>query len=329
LKKVVVIGGGTGTTSVLSGLKNNPAIELSVIVSMTDDGGSNAVIQDEFGLLPLGDLRKSILALSDVRGQNGLLQKMFAYRFDKGNGLSGHTLGSLIMIALSDITGSEVGAIKAVSDLFRARGKVIPVTLEHGSLVADYDTGKQVQGEHLIDEPPLGEKIGRIIKLSITPTVTASDAALEALREADYIIAGPGDLYTTTLANIIVGGVSRAIQESKGKFIFINNLMTKRGQTNDFKASDLVEEITKYAGRRPDIVLQHVGALSPEILEKYRERGEDQIEDDLTENVSFKIVRTNIVHDHEAAQDKGDTLARSLIRHDGQKLAQVLTELFV
>jgi uncharacterized cofD-like protein len=327
MKKVVVIGGGTGTTSVLLGLKQNKDIDLSVIVSMTDDGGSNAVIQDEFGLLPLGDLRKSILALADVGTENQVLQKMFAYRFDKGNGLSGHTLGSLIMIALSDIAGSEVGAINAVSELFHARGHVIPVTLEHACLVADYDTGKQVKGEHLIDEPPLTENTGRIIRLGITPQVQAYDPALRALSEADYIIAGPGDLYTTTLANIIVGGVAHALQMSKAKFIFINNLMSKRGQTNGFKASDLVAEITKYAGRKPDVVVQHEGALAEEVLEKYRERGEERIEDDLVQTGECMIVRTDIAFEREVAADKGDTLARSLIRHDGVKLAQVLVDI--
>ncbi len=322
MKKVVVIGGGTGTTSVLSGLKHNKDIDLKVIVSMTDDGGSNAVIQDEFGLLPLGDLRKSILALADVGRENQLLQRMFAYRFDKGNGLSGHTLGSLIMIALSDIAGSEVGAISAVSDIFHAQGQVIPVTLGHASLVADYDTGKQVQGEHLIDEPPLTENTGRIIRLSITPHVEAYAPVLHALAEADYIIAGPGDLYTTTLANIIVGGVAEAIQKSKAKFIFINNLMSKRGQTNGYKASDLVGEISKYAGRKPDMVIQHEGPLAVEVLEKYRERGEERIEDDLGEVDG--VIRTDMAYEREVAADKGDTLARSLIRHDGEKLARVL-----
>ncbi len=327
MKKVVVIGGGTGTTSVLSGLKRNKDVDLSVIVSMTDDGGSNAVIQDEFGLLPLGDLRKSILALAEVGAEDTVLQKLFTYRFDKGNGLSGHTLGSLIMIALSDIAGSEVEAISAVSEIFHARGQVIPVTLEHACLVADYDTGKQVQGEHLIDEPPLTENTGRIIKLSITPAVQAYAPALQAIADADYIIAGPGDLYTTTLANIIVGGIAEAIQKSKAKFIFINNLMSKRGQTNGYKASDLINETAKYAGRVPDVAIQHVGTIPAEAVKKYQERGEEQIADDLKEDDGYQIVRADIAFKKEVAQDKGDTLARSLIRHDGEKLARVLMEI--
>ncbi|MBW7953920.1 YvcK family protein, partial [Candidatus Dojkabacteria bacterium] len=138
-KKVAVIGGGTGTVAVLSGLKYNTDVTLSAIVNMTDDGGSNRVVRDEFGLLPLSDLRKSIVALADAG--NGIFRELFTYRFDKGEGLSSHTLGNLMLMALSDITGSEIGAIEAASKIFNCRGKVIPVTLDDVRLVAKYDDG--------------------------------------------------------------------------------------------------------------------------------------------------------------------------------------------
>ena len=310
--------------AVLSGLKQYPDLDLHVIVSMTDDGGSNKVVRDEFGLLPLSDLRKSIIALSESDDQ--LLRQLFTYRFEKGNGISGHTLGNLMMVALADITGSEDQAVEAARRLFKVKGKVIPVTLHQTRLVAEYDDGERVEGEHLIDEPEDWER--RIKSLVLSDNVPAHAGALEAISSADFIVAGPGDLYTSTLANIIVDGVAEAIQGSKGKFIFINNLMTKKGQTHGMQASHLVNEITKYAGRVPDVVLQHVGDFHEEILKKYEERGEHPVHDDLEHTAPFHIVRTKLTHDEEVQKDKGDTLVRSLIRHDAQKLSDALYKIF-
>ncbi len=323
-KKVVVIGGGTGTVAVLSGLRDLPEIDLSVIVSMTDDGGSNAVVRDEFGLLPLSDLRKSIIALAKT--DNQLLRELFTYRFDKGNGLSGHTLGNLMMMALSDITGSEMGAVVAARLLFQVHGNVIPVTLSQTKLVAVYDTGKRVEGEHLIDEPGAYTN-ERIAELSLSPRVRASREAVRALREADYIIVGPGDLYTSTLANIIVDGVVGAIQASRGKIIFINNLMTKKGQTHGMKASNLVEEVTRYMRRTPDVVVLNKKAFAPATLKKYASHNEYPIVDDLTQSSVYRVIRADVVANKEAVKDKGDTLMRSLIRHDAKKLGKILRSL--
>lgn len=321
-KKVVVIGGGTGTTAVLSKLKEYPNLDISVIVSMTDDGGSNAIIRDEFGLLPLSDLRKSIIALSDVG--NGTLRELFVYRFGKGNGLTGHTLGNLMMMALTEITGSEVGAVEASRKLFRVKGKVIPVTLHHTDLVASYDSGREVKGEHLIDEPSLPDSLGRIEKLFLSCETLANPTAIAVIKEADFIIAGPGDLYTTTFASLVVPGISAAIQESRAKFIFISNLMSKFGQTTDMKISDLVSEVTKYSGRQPDVVVVHKGEFPKSILKKYAEQREWPIEDDLPKNTFYRVVRGDLVGKKEVKKDKGDTLKRSLIRHDSSKLGKAL-----
>lgn len=318
----MVIGGGTGTTPVLSGLKQFDQLDISVIVSMTDDGGSNAVVRDEFGLLPLSDLRKSIVALSEDHSE--LLRDIFTYRFSKGNGLSGHTLGNLILMGLSEIKGSEIGAVEALSDLFHVKGKVIPVTLEQTHLVAEYEDGSIVKSEHLIDEPPF-EKPKRIKNLSLEPTVPGFEDAIEALVSADYIIVGPGDLYTTTLANIIVDGIAQAIRDSRAEFIFISNLMTKRGQTDTMKASDIAQEITRYTGRKPDILLLHNGVFSPEALEMYAEDGSHPIEDDLPDGEH--IIRIDLLYDEIIQKQAGDTLTRSLLRHDADKLAQILSKI--
>ncbi|MBD3363408.1 uridine diphosphate-N-acetylglucosamine-binding protein YvcK [Candidatus Dojkabacteria bacterium] len=324
--KVCVIGGGTGTVSILNGLKKHDEIDLSVIVSMTDDGGSNRVVRDEFGLLPLSDLRKSIVALAQTG--NGVFRELFTYRFDKGEGLSGHTLGNLMMMALSDITGSEVHAIRKMCKLFNVRGKVIPVTLDDSRLVARYEDGTIIKGEHWIDEPM--EKYGdlKIEELMLDPSAKAHEPALEAISEADYIIAGPGDLYTSTITNIIVEGVAEAIKNSKAKYIFITNLMTKKGQTHWMKASDMVDEISKYSKRKPDYVLINNREIPEDILTKYKEDDEFPIKDNLNEDETYKIFKEDLIGEKEIVRQSGDVLVRSLVRHDSEKLRKVLYDIF-
>lgn len=322
MKKIVVIGGGTGTTAVLSGLKKYYDYQLKVIVSMTDDGGSNAVIRDQFGLLPLSDLRKSIIALSDA--DQYLLRDIFTYRFDKGDGLSGHTLGNLIMMGLSNLTGSEVGAVEAVSELFGIKGRVVPVTTEKTTLVATYDDGETVKGEHIIDEPNI-ESDRQIMSLTIDPPVKAHDEAIEAIKQADVIIAGPGDLYTSTIANIIVGEVADAIKNSSAQFIFINNLMTKKGQTHWMKDEDLINEMEKYCGRSPDVTIIHNGKFPKDVVDYYAKKNEHPIEH--VENSRQNIILKDVVSEQITEKQAGDDLIRSLIRHDADKLGKVLHDI--
>ena len=323
-KHVVVVGGGTGTTPVLSGLKVFDDLALSVIVSMTDDGGSNAVVRDEFGLLPLSDLRKSIIALAD--SHNDLLREIFTYRFAKGEGLAGHTLGNLILMGLTDMKHGEVAAVDALSRLFRVKGHVIPVTLEKTTLVATYDDGTSIQSEHAIDEPTF-DKQKRITRLELNPQVKENPEASAAIRNADYIIVGPGDLFTTTLANIIVGDIAEAIQSSSGTFIFITNLMTKRGQTDTMRLRDTVNEITTYVGREPDCIIAHKGVIPKEIMNKYAASGQKRLEDDLGEDPC--VVRQDVIFNEHIETEEGDTLVRSFLRHDPDKLAKILRSIII
>lgn len=323
-KKVVVIGGGTGTVSVLNGLKEyTDLIDISVIVNMTDDGGSNAVVRDEFGILPLSDLRKSIIALAD-KG-NGTLRELFTYRFEEGDGLSGHTLGNLIMMALTRITGTEVKAIEEASKLFNILGEILPVTLDDVRLCAKYSNGETVTGEHLIDEPENFDTNHHIEELTVTPNAAAYPPVLERLKEADFIIIGPGDLYTSTLCNIVVDSVSDAIANSKAKVVFISNLMTKLGQTHGMSHTDLANEISKYSKRRPDYVLINSREIPEDIKEKYADAKEFVIEDDLNNN-NYEVLREDLIGEREIKRTKGDVLKRSLVRHDSKKLANVLIE---
>lgn len=318
-KKVVVIGGGTGTMSILGGLKQYRDLDISVIVNMTDDGGSNKVVRDEFGLLPLSDLRKSMIALAD--DESKLLQEIFTYRFDVGEGLRGHTLGNLIMMGLSKMKGSEWTAIRILERLFQLRGRVIPVTELQTNLVATYDDGSIIKSEHLIDEPDEGEP-KRITRLGIDPVVPSNPEAMDAIRSADVIVLGPGDLYTTVIAALVIPGIVESIHDSKAKVYFIANLMTKRGQTHGMTATNVVSELEHYIRKDVDHVVLHNNGYPPGTIERYEEQGEKPIADDLDE--SPKFIRGDIVMNKAIERDKGDTLVRSFIRHDPQKLGRLI-----
>ncbi|GIW58736.1 MAG: putative gluconeogenesis factor [Candidatus Dojkabacteria bacterium] len=325
-KRITVIGGGTGTMPVLNGLKNYPDLELTVIVNMTDDGGSNAVVRDEFGLLPLSDLRKSIIALAETNDK--LLRDMFTYRFSKGQGLRGHTLGNLMMMALTDIYGSELEAVKKLSKLFNVKGNIIPVTRDNAILVAHYENGKKIKSEHLIDEPQDDDlKYSKIVKLSVEPRAKATKESIKAILYSDFIIIGPGDLYTSTLANLVIDGISEALQKTKAKIILITNLMTKLGQTQWMKASDLVNEVIKYSKTKPHYVLHNKSKINPQILERYKEENEYVFEDDLDET-NYEVIRANFLNNKVTKKDKGDELKRSLVRHDPKKLGKILYGIF-
>jgi len=323
--KITIIGGGTGTTSVLKGLSDCKDLELKVVVTMMDDGGSQEVIRKVFGLLPVSDIRKSVLALS--QSDDVELKNLFEYRFSKGANLKGHTIGNLVMVALAKILGSEEKAIDEICEVLETNGEVIPVTKCICKLVAEYNDGRIRKGEHAIDEPKnyLNEII---LKIYTKPLVKANPKALKAIREADYIIAGPGDIYTTVIPNFLVAGVPEAIKQCKGKYVYISNLMTKKGQTRHLSARDVFKEISAYSGRIPDFVVLNNGKIPAEILKKYAKVGEREILDDFHKTEVCKVLRKDVVEQKEAKKDKGDDLVRSLIRHDEKKLAKVLREVF-
>ena len=321
--KITVIGGGTGSTTVLEGLKKKKDLDLNVIVGMMDDGGSNAVVRDEFGLLPLSDLRKSIIALSQ-ENENQMLRNLFTYRFSQGNGLKGHTLGNLLMIAMTEITGSEVEAIEMFKYFFSVTGNIIPVTLDKVRLVAEYDDGSKVVGEHLIDEP---EDDKKIVKFYFDNKAQAYQGAVDTIMSSDYIIIGPGDLYTTTLANIIVDGIPQALQKTKAKLIFISNLMSKKGQTRGLTLESMLSLVEGYIGRKFDYVLVNNGRIPQKAYQRYIEQGEHIFKDNLKEN-GREVIRVDLVANSVIKKDKGDTLDRSLVRHDPDKVANELYKIF-
>ena len=323
MEKIVVIGGGTGSSVVLEGLKRYDDLDITAIVNMTDDGGSNAVMRDEFGILPLSDLRKCIIALSN-EDYNDVLRELFVYRFKKGNGLEGHTLGNLLMLSLVDITGSEINAVRVLEDLFEVKGKIVPVTADDVRLVAEYGDGTSIKGEHLIDEI---EEDRRIEKFGLDKPALISEEAEKEILDADFLVIGPGDLYTTLLACIVVNGVAEAIQKSKGKLVFISNLMSKKGQTRGMGHRDIVNVIEEYIGRKMDCILLNNGKISKELIQRYIDEGENLLIDDFDEN-DVRILRKDIVANTEYVREKGDVLKRSLVRHDPEKVGKELYKIF-
>jgi uncharacterized cofD-like protein len=319
MKKVVVIGGGTGTHTVLSGLKKFP-VDLTAIVTVADSGGSTGRLRDEFGYLPPGDFRMALVALSEDFSEEQVLRKLFLYRFSQGEGLKGHNFGNLFLTALNDILGSERKALKYASQILRVKGEVLPVTTEDVQLVATYSDGSLLRGETYIDEPPEDHDCSqRITELWLEPESSCIPEVTRAILDADMIILGPGDLYTSILANIVVKGVSQAIQKSSGQLIYILNLMTKYGQTTNLSAEGHVDELIKYLEREPDLIFVDNSKYPDEVLKLYEEEYEFPVKDDLTD--SYNVLRENFIADGVFSKSSSDKLKRSLIRHDSDKLA--------
>lgn len=327
-RKIVVVGGGTGTYTVLNGLKKfTDKLDLSVIVSMMDSGGSNRILRDEFGLLPTSDIRQCLVALSSDDAHE-TLQRLFTYRYNQGTGISGMTFGNLFMAALTDIYGSQRDALKKTSEVLSVKGNIYPVTYDHTHLFAKYDNGIQVLGEHYIDEagPEIGES--RIAELRTIPESVANPDAVKAIKDADYIVMGPGDLYTSVICNFVVGDLADALHSTKAKKIYVMNLMTKYGETKNFKASDHIKEIEKYSKSKCDYCLvNNNNNFQEEAIDLYKTTNASPVEDDL-DKMDVEVVRADLLADEIFKKAKGDKLRRSLIRHDSDKLAATLLDVF-
>lgn len=325
LKRIVCIGGGTGTFVVLRGLKQYP-YSLTAIVTMSDSGGSNRRIRDEFGLLPTSDIRQCLVALSDENGGVGLLRKLFMYRFEKGTGIKGMTFGNLFMAALTDIVGSQEEAIRKTGKVLRIRGSVIPVTLSDTNLFATYQDGHTVAEEHLIDEPTHDGRMP-IVDVYLKPKAAPNPKAIAAITSADLIVIGPGDLYTSVLPNLLVPGLSEALKSTRAKIVYVMNLMTKFGQTYNFRASDHIRVLEKYLDTSIDHVVVNTAILSPKALRLYAKYHEVPVENDLSTRSYYHIAAAHLVSRTIYAKATSDELIRSLIRHDSDKLAKVLVSL--
>lgn len=307
--RAVVIGGGTGSFTVLRGLKSKVE-DLSAVVSMTDSGGSTGLLRDEFGILPPGDVRKCLIALADE--SDNILRQLFLFRFDEHSSLQGHSFGNLFLTALTEITGSEAEAIRQASRILRIKGRVLPVSFDNCQLCAELENGLKLKGEKNIDVPAHDPNL-RIVKAWLEPDATANPEAVDAILKADLIVIGPGDLFTSIVPNLLVKGIPEALKRTKGKKVYVCNLMTKPGETPSFKASDHLREIQKYGGS-PDIIVCNIAKGTPALLQKYASQHQFPI---LVDKAEIEKMGVKLV--------TGDVMAApELIRHDSEKLAQLL-----
>lgn len=323
---VVVLGGGTGTHMLLRGLRRYAhEYDIIAIVSMADSGGSTGRLRDEFGQLPVGDVRNALTALamtSDARGQ--LLRDLFLYRFNKGEGLAGHNFGNLFLTALTDILGSEAAAITAAGQILRVAGTVIPVTTSSVHLEATYDDGVVVRGEAHIDDPPPDRHHHHIHQLTLTGPAPAYEEALAVIAEASLIVISPGDLYTSLIPVVLPEGMVAALTAAPAPLVAIGNLMSRPGQTVGMDAGDHIREWSRYAGRRPDVLLAHDGEIPDVLLAPYVAEHEHPIAlsgvpEEVRVVVADLLWRPTTV---ELALPQ-----KHLVRHDSDKVAAALLAL--
>ncbi len=321
MKNITIIGGGTGTYVVLSGLKNYD-YNLSAVVTSMDSGGSTGKLRDQYGVLPPGDVRQCLVALSEA---SELWRKLFLYRFEKGD-FKGHNFGNIFLTALEQVTAPNYQeVIDTASYILQTKGKVIPVTFDRVHLCAEYEDGETLMTEDLIDSA--FHKESRIKKAFLKPDASSNPNAIEAIVSADYIIMGPGDLYTSIVPNLLVGGIKEAFVMTKAKIVLNINLMTKRGQTPNYTAVDHVRDLESYMGRQVDMVVMNNKKISKDVEEYYQGYGEGEVKDDLDTFSAhpLEILRADLVAEQAFTTSMADVVVRSLQRHDPEKLAKVLS----
>ena len=323
MKKVTVIGGGTGTFVVLTALKETP-INLGVIVTMMDSGGSTGRLRDQLGVLPPGDLRQCLVALSEAPL---LWRSLFLYRFESGD-LAGHNFGNIFISALEKVSANYDEVIDTASFVLKTKGKVIPVTFKKTHLVVTYENGNTVKGEGKIDTNVHETK--RIVQAFLKPKVFANPKAISRISQSDYLILGPGDLYTSIIPVLLVDGVKQAILKSNAKIIYIMNLMTKSGQTSNYKATDHLEDMKKYLGKKPDYVLVNNGKIPSGVLEWYLRYHENPVVNNIKDDEpGIKMIQENFTDQKSFIKSKSDQLTRSILRHDSTKLKKILVKIIL
>jgi uncharacterized cofD-like protein len=308
LPKVVIIGGGTGLSVLLRGLKQFP-LDITAIVTVADDGGSSGRLRNELNIPPPGDIRNVLAALSDVEP---LVEELFQHRFNKGNNLIGHSLGNLILAAMTNITGDFVHAIKEMSTVLNVRGKVLPAANTSVILNAEMEDGTIVSGESKI--PFSGKKIKRVF---LSPDdIEPLPETLDVIREADLIIIGPGSLYTSILPNLLVPKIGEEVCKAKAKKVYICNVMTQAGETLNFSASDHVKALYDHMRCTfMNTILVNEEEIPDHIKSLY--------EEELAKPVHFDIEALKLLG-LEVITDKIVSYEKNVIRHDTNKVAKLL-----
>lgn len=307
--RIVAVGGGTGLSMLLSGAKNI-SNNLTAIVSVGDDGGSSGRLREEMGILPPGDIRHCITALAD---DEDLVNKLFKYRFKNGEGLEGHSFGNLFLTALYDITGDMVSAVRASSRVLSIRGRVLPATLDDMKLVAEMEDGRIVHGESTIPEAH-----GRIKRLFTEPAnCKALEDVIQAIRNAELIILGPGSLYTSVIPNLLVKQISEEIIKSKARKIYVCNIMTQPGETDNYTVSDHLKALIQHSGSNKIVDAVLVNDYLPEKLaDIYQKSGSYPVKLDTQEvkKLGIKIVAKKLIQDSK----------EGLVRHSSNRVARAV-----
>lgn len=318
-KEIVIIGGGTGTYVTLFGLKQYP-VNLSAIISMTDSGGSTGKLRDQYGVLPPGDVRQALVALSE---SEQIWRELFLYRFANGD-FEGHNFGNLFLSVLEKLTGSFEKSINLAQTILKTKGEVIPVTLQKSHLNAQLVDGSILKTEALIDQ-----KVKRlpIKKIFLNKPTQVNQKALEALKKAELIILSPGDLYTSILPVFMFKEIVQYYQQSSAKKVLVLNLMNKLGQTDNFQASDFVKVYIQHLGPNCfDYVIVNNHPIDKQVLAHYAKSGESQVINNLQSTTKLKIFAADLISQAKIQKQAGDKLTRSLLRHDSYKLAKFIFE---
>lgn len=303
-RKVVVLGGGTGSSTLLRGLKEFP-LDITAIVSVCDDGRSTGVLREEFSIPAVGDIRRVLAALSETEP---LVMELFNYRFKTTSDLDGHTVGNLLLTASSEITGNLSDGIEALSKVFNLKGKVVPLTEDNVVLMGEMGDGTIVEGEHHITEYDSDIK-----RVYYKEEPVPSKEAVKALEEADLIVLSMGSLFTSVIPNLICDGIINAIDRSHAKIMYVCNMVTQPGETEDFKVSDHVKLLNQYLGaHKVDVVLANNGEIDAEMAKRYGSlEQKDPVELDMeeTEAIVGKVIADDYV-----------TVKNNLLRHNVLKL---------
>lgn len=327
MKNIVTIGGGTGSFTLLTGLKKYP-VNIAAIVSMVDDGGSTGRLRDELGVLPPGDARQCLVALSESSKQ---LRTLMNYRFEKG-ALQGHSFGNIFLSALEKINGNFLKGIASASKILQVSGEIIPVSEGDMRLLINLKNGKILKGEKELDSNEEIRKVG-IKNIQLKARVKPNLQAISAIKKADAIIIGPGDFFGSILPNLLVGEISAAVKKAKALVIFVCNLTNKKGQTEGFDLDKYAQEINNLIGsNRINFVLFNDKKPAADLIKKYeRQEGKKSIVSVGKKKKEFKVVGADLLSKKvvKIKSNAADMIAqhRSFIRHDSEKLAKAIIKI--
>lgn len=305
MKKVVVLGGGTGMSNLLRGLKQYP-LDITAIVTVCDDGRSTGILREEFNIPAVGDIRRVLVALSETEP---LVMDLFNYRFNTISDLDGHTVGNLLLTAASEITGNLSDGIEALSKVMNLKGKVVPLTEDNVILMGEMEDGKIIEGEHNITEAK-----AKIKKVYYKDKAIATKEALKAIKEADLIVFSMGSLFTSIIPNLLIDEIREEIEKSKAKLMYVCNMMTQPGETDGFTVFDHIKKLNEYLGKRKiDIVLVNDGKIDSEMAKFYetQEQKDPVLFDlDTIKNKDVEVISDDFTY----------ITKNNLLRHDNIKL---------